>query len=92
MMDQHKVIRVMFVCLGNICRSPMAEAVFQKLVDDEGLSRRFHVSSSGTGRWHVGERPHRGTLDVLRRNHIPVNPDKRGQKLSAYDASSIDSR
>jgi len=50
-------ISVLFVCLGNICRSPMAEGVFRHLLDQEGLSDRFRVDSAGTGRWHVGESP-----------------------------------
>ena len=48
---------VLFVCLGNICRSPLAEGVFQHLVDEAGLTDRFEVDSAGTGAWHVGERP-----------------------------------
>ena len=48
-------IRVMFVCLGNICRSPLAEHVFRDVVRQAGLEDRFEVASSGTGDWHVGE-------------------------------------
>jgi protein-tyrosine phosphatase len=48
-------IRVMFVCLGNICRSPLAEGVFRDLVRKAGLESRFEIRSSGTGGWHVGE-------------------------------------
>ena len=48
---------VLFVCLGNICRSPTAEGVFRHLLDEEGLSGRYHVDSAGTGAWHVGEPP-----------------------------------
>ena len=48
---------VLFVCLGNICRSPLAEGVFQHLVDEAGLADRFEIDSAGTGAWHVGERP-----------------------------------
>ena len=47
--------RIAFVCLGNICRSPMADVVMTRLVDDAGLSGRVAVRSSGTGGWHVGE-------------------------------------
>lgn len=46
---------VLFVCLGNICRSPGAEAVFKALVDQMGLSADFEVDSAGTGAWHAGE-------------------------------------
>lgn len=48
-------VSVCFVCLGNICRSPTAEGVFQKLVDDAGLAQYISIDSAGTGSWHVGE-------------------------------------
>lgn len=48
---------VLFVCLGNICRSPLAEGVFVHLVEEAGLRDRFEIDSAGTGAWHVGERP-----------------------------------
>jgi protein-tyrosine phosphatase len=48
---------VLFVCLGNICRSPLAEGVFRDLVEKAGLSESFHIESAGTGSWHVGEPP-----------------------------------
>jgi protein-tyrosine phosphatase len=50
-------VRVCFVCLGNICRSPTAEAVMVQLVADAGLTDRIEVDSAGTGAWHVGEPP-----------------------------------
>jgi protein-tyrosine phosphatase len=53
-MDEDKKISVMFVCLGNICRSPLAEAAFRKEVAEAGLEEVFDVKSSGTGHWHVG--------------------------------------
>ncbi|MFV8754187.1 low molecular weight protein-tyrosine-phosphatase [Nannocystaceae bacterium ST9] len=49
-------IAVCFVCLGNICRSPTAEGVFQHLVERAGLADRFVIDSAGTGAWHAGER------------------------------------
>lgn len=66
-------IRVLFVCLGNICRSPMAEAVFQDLVDQAGLGDQFIVDSAGTGSWHVGEKAHPGTRKVLEKHNIHYN-------------------
>jgi protein-tyrosine phosphatase len=50
-------VKICFVCLGNICRSPTAEGVMRKLVDDAGLTSRISVDSAGTGDWHVGELP-----------------------------------
>ena len=49
-------ISVLFVCLGNICRSPAAEAIFQSLINDKGISNQFIVDSAGTGSWHVGKK------------------------------------
>ena len=64
------MVRVLFVCLGNICRSPMAEAVFRNLVDGAGLADQIEVDSVGTDSWHVGEPAHRGTRQVLRDHGI----------------------
>ena len=49
--------RVLFICLGNICRSPMAEGVFRRVVEEEGLVDRFEIDSAGLGDWHVGQAP-----------------------------------
>lgn len=62
---RHKTIHVLFVCLGNICRSPMAEGVFRHLVEQAQLNGQIKTDSAGTGAWHVGEPPHSGTLKVL---------------------------
>ncbi len=51
-----KTESVLFVCLGNICRSPAAEAIFKKIIDKKGISDRFLVDSAGTGSWHVGKK------------------------------------
>lgn len=50
-------IRILFICLGNICRSPAANGVMQKMVDDAGMAELFHIDSAGVGHWHVGELP-----------------------------------
>ena len=66
--------RIAFVCLGNICRSPMADVVMSALVDDAGLAGKVEVSSSGTGTWHLGE---------------PMDPRAAAQLLGeGYDASA----
>jgi protein-tyrosine phosphatase len=82
------VIKVLFVCSGNICRSPMAEAVFQDQVNKAGLSRRFVIDSAGTGPWHVGERAHSGTLSILRRNGIDYKG--RARQITREDLNTYD--
>lgn len=52
-------IRVLFVCLGNICRSPAAQGVFQTLVNKRGVGHLFEIDSAGTGNYHIGELPDR---------------------------------
>jgi protein-tyrosine phosphatase len=52
------VTRVLFICLGNICRSPSVHAVAQRRIDERGLSDQIVLDSAGTGSWHVGELPH----------------------------------
>ncbi|MBT4448321.1 MAG: low molecular weight phosphotyrosine protein phosphatase [Gammaproteobacteria bacterium] len=58
-MNNRKPIKVLFVCMGNICRSPSAEGVFHKLVDDLKLSSEIEIDSAGTHAYHVGESPDR---------------------------------
>lgn len=81
-------VRVLFVCLGNICRSPMAEAVFQNLVNEAGLSDEIIIDSAGTGSWHVGERAHRGTLAVLKKHGIDYNG--RARQITSSDFNQFD--
>lgn len=77
------MIRVLFVCLGNICRSPMAEAVMRDLLAKEGLQGEIEVDSAATSSWHIGEPPHRGTQDKLRENQISTKGMKGKQLLTA---------
>lgn len=80
---------VLFVCLGNICRSPMAEAVFRHIVEQEGLAAQISVDSAGIGDWHAGEPPHKGTQNVLSTKGIGYDTLVARQILkddfSAYD-------
>lgn len=64
-MEGFAIKKVLFVCLGNICRSPMAEGIFRDLVEKEGMSEQISVDSAGTSHWHIGKPPHQGTLDLL---------------------------
>jgi len=82
------MIRVLFVCLGNICRSPMAEAVFANMVRAAGLEDRIETDSAGTGNWHVGQPAHHGTRDILRRNNIEYSG--RGRQITKHDLDEFD--
>ncbi len=82
------MIKILFVCLGNICRSPMAEAVFQDMVNQAGLSGEIMVDSAGTGRSHVGQAAHPGTLELLRRHNIPY--DSRARQVERRDLNDYD--
>ena len=64
------MVQVLFVCLGNICRSPMAEAVFRKMVDNEGLNQQIYIDSAATSSWEHGNPVHRGTRGRLAREGI----------------------
>ncbi len=63
-------VRVLFVCLGNICRSPTAEGVMRSLVREAGLQKRIEVDSAGTGGWHVGESPDARATEAAGRRGI----------------------
>jgi protein-tyrosine phosphatase len=65
-------VRLLFVCLGNICRSPTAEGVMRALVREAGLQERIEVDSAGTGSWHVGEPPDARATRVARRRGIEL--------------------
>jgi protein-tyrosine phosphatase len=69
--------KVLFVCLGNICRSPAAEGIFRDMVKKAGLAADIHVDSAGTGGWHAGEPPDGRMIEHARR---------RGYDLSALEA------
>ena len=80
---------VLFVCLGNICRSPTAHGVFQAMVDDAGLRERIHVDSAGTGAWHVGEAPdERAAAAALERGYDLSK--LRARAVTAADFSRFD--
>lgn len=66
------MVRVLFVCLGNICRSPLAEAIFNEKVAKRGLSHRFQADSCGTANYNVGDPPDPRTVDNARKNGISI--------------------
>lgn len=64
------LISILFVCLGNICRSPMAEAIMRAKVSKAGLDAYITVDSAGTGNYHIGKPPHHGTRAILDEHSI----------------------
>lgn len=85
---QGKVVYVLFVCLGNICRSPMAEGIFRQHVERAGLAGRIKVDSAGLGAWHVGEPPHPGTTRILAERGIQYS--HRARVVRADDFARFD--
>lgn len=78
------VIEVLFVCSGNICRSPTAEGVFRRLVAEAGLSARIAADSAGTGGWHAGEAPDPRSQEAARRRGIDIG-DLRARQVAVSD-------
>lgn len=81
-------IRVLFVCLGNICRSPLAEAVFRHQVGERGLSARFDIDSAGTSGYHNGSPPDRRSAETARRRGIELTG--RSRAVIADDLNRFD--
>ena len=77
--------RIAFVCSGNICRSPTAEAIMRKLLADRGLDEAVEVDSFGIGDWHVGERMDKRAAAALRSRGYDI--DHRARVIDAYDIS-----
>ena len=78
------MIRLCFVCLGNICRSPTAEGVMAHLVEREGLRAQFVIESAGTAGYHVGERPDRRTLATARARGVELPSRARQWQLADF--------
>lgn len=77
------MIKVLFVCLGNICRSPMAEGIFNAKVKSEGLEKHLKSDSAGTSDYHIGELPDERTLSCAKRKGITIL--HRGRQIHQTD-------
>jgi len=80
------MVKVLFICHGNICRSTMAESVFTHMIKGKGLEEEFYIYSAATSREEIGNGPHYGTVEKLRREGIPIVPHRAVQMIRAdYD-------
>ena len=82
-------VRVLFVCMGNICRSPTAHGVFRKLVEDAGLVDRIEIDSAGTHAYHEGEPPDRRAQQTALRHGIEMH-DLRARRARSEDFEYFD--
>ncbi len=86
--DKKSPTKILFVCLGNICRSPAAEGVMEKLVEERGLADRFVIDSAGLGAWHIGDLPDsRMRSAAYKRGY---NLTHRARQISARDFRDFD--
>ncbi|PVW16518.1 low molecular weight protein-tyrosine-phosphatase [Marixanthomonas spongiae] len=77
--------KILMVCLGNICRSPLAEGLLKAKVDPD----KVYVTSAGTGHWHVGEQPDPRSIAVAKKNNLDIT-DQRGRQFKAEDFNEFD--
>jgi protein-tyrosine phosphatase len=78
-------VRILFVCLGNICRSPTAEGTMRALVREAGLQEQIEIDSAGTGGWHVGEAPDRRATQAARARGIALEGTARQVTPEDFD-------
>ena len=83
------MVKVLFVCLGNICRSPTAEGVFRKVVVEAGLSDLIIIDSAGTHAYHVGEPPDRRAQETAARRGVDIS-GLRGRRATENDLDEFD--
>lgn len=80
---------VLFVCLGNICRSPLAEGVFRHHVEKGYSGQRLEIDSAGTGSWHIGHAPDPRSIEVATKNGIDIT-HQRARKVRPADFDDYD--
>jgi protein-tyrosine phosphatase len=85
----HRTIRVLFVCLGNICRSPMAEGICRQMAQERGLDGKIEIDSAAVGPWHVGEAPDARAVRLLKHHSIDIS-ELRGRIVGDADFRDFD--
>lgn len=88
-MSASPIVKVLFVCMGNICRSPMAHGVFRQLVRDDGLSELIEIDSAGTHGYHVDEPPDRRAIVTAARRGVDIE-DLRARRAEPGDFHHFD--
>ncbi len=83
------VIKVLFVCMGNICRSPTAEGVFRKLVQERGLSEQIQIDSAGTHGYHIGEPPDKRSQAAAKKRGVEIS-QLRARQATMRDFDEFD--
>ena len=88
-MNQDSKVSVLFVCMGNICRSPTAEGVFRRFVADAGLEQRIRIDSAGTHDYHIGQAPDRRSQTVAAGRGYDLS-SLRGRQVARSDFAAFD--
>ena len=88
-MAEHTPTSILMVCLGNICRSPLAEGIMRDLIEQQGLSDEYTVDSCGTSGYHVGDRPHRGSIEIADSHGIDLR-NQRSRQVHPRDFRAFD--
>jgi protein-tyrosine phosphatase len=83
------MVRILFVCMGNICRSPLAQGVFEEVLRREGLEDEVFVDSAGTGRWHVGSPPDERALGAASVRGLDISA-QRARQIRPEDCQNFD--
>jgi protein-tyrosine phosphatase len=82
-------MKVLFVCMGNICRSPTAHGVFRSLVSEQGHHKWIEIDSAGTHAYHVGEAPDPRAMDIAKRRGIDIG-DIKARRVAVEDFEEFD--
>jgi protein-tyrosine phosphatase len=88
-LESRLMVRVLFVCMGNICRSPLAQGVFESVLEREGLQDEVYVDSAGTGNWHVGSPPDERALSAASVRGLNID-SQRARQISPEDCQVFD--